>query len=227
MAGSVAAQTEIQRPPVITNDDGTTTVEQPPLETANLLKPDLVELVEHDPRLILDIRYATKNNFAKEQVYPEPRAFLQRSAAEALKRAHDRLQEQGYGIIVYDGYRPWAVTKKFWDITPQDKKEFVADPASGSRHNRGCAVDIALYDAKTSKPVEMPTDYDEFTERAYPSYSGGSEESRKHREILRTAMEAEGFKIYPSEWWHFDFQGWEKYPIMEISFDQAGAPRVK
>lgn len=227
MAGSVAAQAEFQRPPVIINDDGTTTVEQPPLEMGSLLAPDLVELKKHDPRLMLDIRYATNDNFAKEQVYPEARAFLQRPAADALKRAHDKLQAQGYGIIVYDGYRPWSVTKKFWDVTPQDKKEFVADPASGSRHNRGCAVDVSLYDVKTSQPVEMPTDYDEFTERAYPSYTGGSEESRKNREVLRAAMESEGFKVYPFEWWHFDFQGWEKYPIMDIGFDQVGAQRVK
>ncbi len=220
MAGSVAGETVVQRPPVITNDDGTTTVNQPPVETGDFLQPDLVELVKHDPRLILDIRYATSNNFAGEQVYPEARAFLQRPAADALKRAHDRLQAQGFGIIVYDGYRPWTVTKKFWDITPLAKKEFVADPATGSRHNRGCAVDIGLYDVKTSRPVEMPTDYDEFTERAYPTYSGGSEESRRHREILRAAMEQEGFQVYPSEWWHFDYPGWQKYPIMDIGFDR-------
>ncbi len=220
MSASMTSEAKVHRPPVVVNDDGTTTVNQPPVETGDFLKPDLVELVDHDPRYILDVRYATTNNFAGEQVYPEPRAFLQRPAAEALKRAHERVRAQGYGVIVYDAYRPWSVTKKFWDITPQDKKEFVADPASGSRHNRGCAVDISLYDLKTSKPVEMPTEYDEFTERAYPSYAGGSEESRKHREILRAAMEAEGFKVYPAEWWHFDFQGWERYPIMNLSFEE-------
>lgn len=227
MAGSASAQTDVIRPEVVTQDDGTTTVLQPPLEQGNMLKPDLVELDKFDPRVILDVRYATTNNFAKEQVYPEPRAFLQRPAAEAMKRAHDKLREQGYGLIVYDAYRPWSVTKKFWDITPQDKKEFVADPAIGSRHNRGCAVDVSLYDIKTSKPVEMPTDYDEFTERAYPTYSGGSEASRKHRDILRAAMESEGFKVYPAEWWHFDFKGFERYPIMDIGFDEVGAERRK
>ncbi len=220
MSVTFGAQADTATSEVVVRDDGTTTVERPPVETGEFLVSDLVEIVKVDPRVILDIRYATTSNFAGEKVYPEARAFLQRPAAEALKRAHDRLQAQGYGIIIYDAYRPWDVTKKFWDITSQDKKEFVADPARGSRHNRGCAVDVSLYDNKTSKPVAMPTDYDEFTDRAYPTYAGGTEESRKHRELLRNAMEAEGYKIYSSEWWHFDFQGFEKYRIMNLSFSE-------
>lgn len=218
MASTLIAQAETIPPAIVINDDGTTTVNQPPVETGEFYKPDLVDLARFDPRFILDIRYATTNNFTGEQMYPEARALLQRPAAEALKRAHDRLRVQGYGMIIYDAYRPWSVTKKFWDVTSQDKKEFVADPARGSRHNRGCAVDISLYDIKTSQPVAMPTDYDEFTERAYPTYAGGTEESRRHREILRAAMEAEGYKVYVSEWWHFDFPGFEKYRIMDLPF---------
>jgi len=222
-AAAVNAAAAVEQPPIIVNDDGTTTVNQPPRETGEFRRPDLVELVRFDPRLVLDIRYATTNNFTGEQVYPQARAFLQRPAAEALKRANDHLHAQGYGIAVYDGYRPWSVTKKFWDITPQEKKDFVADPASGSRHNRGCAVDITLVDLKTSQPVEMPTDYDEFTKRAYPTYSGGTEASRKHREILRAAMEAEDFLVYPYEWWHFDYKDFKKYPIMNLTFEEAAA----
>lgn len=220
MAGTLAAQADVTPTTVVMNDDGTTTVNHPPKETGDFYKTDLVDLARFDPRLILDIRYATVNNFTGEQMYAEALAFLQRPAAEALKRAHDRLLAQGYGMIIYDAYRPWGVTKRFWDVTPQDKKEFVADPARGSRHNRGCAVDVSLYDLKTSQPVAMPTDYDEFTERAYPNYAGGTEETRKHREILRAAMEAEGYKIYPSEWWHFDFPGFEKYRIMNLPFTE-------
>ena len=220
-AAASPAYADMQAPPVIVNDDGTTTVERPPVETGDYHQPDLVELNRFDPRLIMDIRYATPDNFARRQVYPSARAFLQRPAAEALKRAHDVLQAQGYGMIIYDGYRPWSVTKIFWDITPQSQKDFVADPARGSKHNRGCAVDLSLYDLKTSRPVEMPTDFDEFTERAYPTYSGGTEASRRHRQILRQAMESAGFKNYEYEWWHFDFPGYEKYRIMNVSFEEA------
>ncbi len=220
MVGSFAVRAGVTQPAIVVNDDGTTTVNAPPVETGEFYKSDLVDLAAFDPRVLLDIRYATTNNFTGEKVYSEGRAFLQRPAAEALKRAHDRLQAQGFGLIIYDAYRPWSVTKIFWDITSQDKKEFVADPARGSRHNRGCAVDISLYDVATSRPVAMPTEYDEFTERAYPTYPGGTDESRRHREILRGAMEAQGFKIYPSEWWHYDFPGFEKYRIMNLPFSE-------
>lgn len=220
MASSATAQAGQTPPPVVTNDDGTTTVNQPPVETGDFRAPDLVDLHRFDPRLVLDIRYATKDNFAKRQVYPEARAFLQRPAAEALKRVNDRLAGQGIGLIIYDGYRPWAVTKIFWDITPQESKDFVADPARGSRHNRGCAVDVGLVDLKTSKPLPMPSGYDEFTERAYPTYAGGTEESRRNRETLRAAMEAEGYQVYPYEWWHFDYPGWNKYRIMNVPFGE-------
>jgi D-alanyl-D-alanine dipeptidase len=132
-----------------------------------------VEIKALDPGIHLDIRYATANNFVGRPVYKEARAFLQRPAAEALVRAHRALAAQGYGIVVFDGYRPWSVTKLFWDVTPEDKKEFVADPSQGSRHNRGCAVDLSLYDLASGREVEMPSGYDEMTERAYPDYAGG------------------------------------------------------
>jgi zinc D-Ala-D-Ala dipeptidase len=122
---------------------------QPPPEPGTFLKPDLVELVKLDPTIKLDIRYATTNNFLGTPVYTQARAFLQRPAAEALLRAHRELHAQGYGLIIHDGYRPWYVTKIFWDATPDAKKIFVADPAAGSKHNRGCAVDLSLYDLKT------------------------------------------------------------------------------
>jgi len=193
---------------------------QPPAETGDFLKSDLVELIKLDPTIRLDVRYATTNNLFGTVFYSEPRAFMQRPAAEALVRANRKLESRGYGLLVHDAYRPWYVTKVFWDATPADKKLFVADPSKGSRHNRGCAVDITLYDLKTGKVVEMVSTYDETTDRAYPNYPGGTSLQRWHRDLLRSAMEAEGFTVYEAEWWHFDYNDWQKYPIQNIRFNQ-------
>jgi D-alanyl-D-alanine dipeptidase len=190
----------------------------PPKEQGTFLKADLVELVKLDPSLHLDIRYATANNFLGRPVYTEARAFLQRPAAESLIRANQKLHEQGYGLLIFDGYRPWAVTKIFWDATPADKKIFVADPKTGSRHNRGCAVDLSMFDLKTGKEVEMTGAYDEMTDRSSIKYTGGTEDQRKRRDMLRSAMESEGFAVYEPEWWHYDYKDWKQYPILNIPF---------
>ena len=194
--------------------------ELPPTEAGSFRKPELVELVKLDPTLHLDIRYATRNNFLGRPVYTEARAFLQRPAAEALARVNQALKRQGYGLLIFDGYRPWSVTKIFWDATPEDKKQFVADPQKGSRHNRGCAVDLSMVDLKTGKEVSMPSLYDEFTERAHVNYKCGSPESTRLRELLRAAMEAEGFAVYEPEWWHYDYKDWKEYPILNLSFSE-------
>lgn len=199
--------------------------DRPPVEPGTFRQPELVELKKIDPRIKLDIRYATNNNFVGRPVYDVARAFLQRPAAEALKRAHSRLRKQGYGLVVFDGYRPWSVTKLFWEITPDEKKQFVADPRKGSRHNRGCAVDVTLYDLKTGCEVAMPSAYDEMTERASPNYQGGTDEQRRRRDLLRAAMEAEGFAVYEFEWWHFDYKDWREYPILNLSFADLIAKR--
>lgn len=190
----------------------------PPKEEGAFRAPDLVEIRRLDPAIRLDVRYATKNNFVGRPVYKEARAFLQRPAAEALARVNRALRKKGYGIVVHDGYRPWAITKLFWDITPEDKKEFVADPSKGSRHNRGCAVDLSIFSLKTGRTVEMPSGYDEMTERSHINYQGGTEEQRRLRDMLREAMEAEGFQVYEPEWWHYDFKDWKEYPILNMSF---------
>ncbi len=192
---------------------------QPPRETGKL-KPDLVELVRLDPTLKLDIRYASTNNFMGTPFYDEARAFLQRPAAEALLRVNRKLKPLGYGLIIYDGYRPWYVTKMFWDATPADKKMYVADPQEGSHHNRGCAVDLNLYELKTGQEVQMPSGYDEMSPRSHADYAGGTVEERQRRDLLRREMESEGFRVYPYEWWHFDYKDWALYPIMNIGFDQ-------
>jgi D-alanyl-D-alanine dipeptidase len=193
--------------------------DQPPLEQGDFLKPDLVELVTLDPTIKLDIRYATTNNFLGTPVYTQARAFLQRPATEALLRANRELKAQGYGLIIHDGYRPWYVTKIFWDAVPTDKRIFVADPSAGSKHNRGCAVDLSLYDLKTGQEVEMPSGYDEMTERAYADYPGGTEQQRALRLLLRQAMEKQGFEVIPKEWWHFDYKDWKRYPILNVKFE--------
>ena len=192
----------------------------PPRESQELRTPELVDLTTLDPTIKLDIRYATTNNFLSTIFYSTPRAFLQRPAAEALTRAHRKLKKLGYGLLIHDAYRPWYVTRVFWDATPADKKIFVADPAKGSRHNRGAAVDLTLYDLKTGRPVEMVSTYDETTDRAYPDYPGGTSLQRWHRKLLRDEMESEGFTVYEAEWWHFDFMNWQQYPIMNLPFDR-------
>jgi D-alanyl-D-alanine dipeptidase len=196
----------------------------PPNETGDFLPTDLVELIKLDPAIKLDVRYATRNNLFNTVFYSQPRAFLQRAPAEALVRVNRKLKASGYGLLVHDGYRPWYVTKVFWDATPEDKKIFVADPAKGSRHNRGAAVDLSLYELKSGKPVEMVSTYDETTDRAYPNYPGGTSLQRWLRDLLRTAMEAEGFTVYEAEWWHFDYKDWQRYRIGNQRFEDLGRP---
>jgi len=199
----------------------------PPVEQGDFRPSDLVELAALDPTIHLDIRYATKNNFLGEPLYSEARAFLQRPAAEALLRAHHMLAAEGYGLLIHDGYRPWYVTKMFWDATPPDKHVFVADPGQGSRHNRGCAVDLTLYDLKTGKAVQMPSLYDEMSTRAYADYAGGTAEQRRLRALLRGAMEAQGFTVYPQEWWHFDYRDWQSYAVQNARFEDLGLPAAR
>lgn len=186
---------------------------------------ELVEVAELEPGIRLDVRYATTNNFMSSVFYDEPRVFLQSPAAEAVVRAHRALAPHGYGLLLHDGYRPWYVTKMFWDATPESQKLFVANPANGSRHNRGSAIDLNLYDLATGDPVEMVGGYDEFSPRSFPDYPGGTSRQRWLRELLRRAMEAQGFTVYEAEWWHFDHEDWRRYAIQNATFDQlAGQP---
>jgi CubicO group peptidase (beta-lactamase class C family)/D-alanyl-D-alanine dipeptidase len=194
----------------------------PPAETGK--RPsDLVDLASLDSTIRFDIRYATTNNFISTPMYQQARAFMQRPAAEALLRAHRALAREGLGLLIHDAYRPWYVTRMFWDATPDSAKVFVADPKQGSRHNRGAAVDLTLYDRRTGRPLEMVSGYDEFSGRAYPDYPGGTSLQRYNRELLRRAMEAEGFRVYDAEWWHFDYQDWRLFPIGNQTFDQIKA----
>jgi CubicO group peptidase (beta-lactamase class C family)/D-alanyl-D-alanine dipeptidase len=197
----------------------------PPPQRRGLLPADLVDATTLDPRIHLDVRYATTDNFMGERMYSSARAFLQRPVAQALARVQSALAAQGYGLLVHDGYRPWYVTKMFWDATPVAQHMFVADPSRGSRHNRGSSVDLSLYDLATGRPVEFVSGYDEFTARAYRDYPGGTSLQRWHRALLKRAMEAEGFRTNREEWWHFDWHDWARYPVLNIPFERLALRR--
>ncbi len=193
---------------------------KPPVEPPSKSAVDLVEPVQLDPRFRLDVRYATDRNFLGAPIYPTGRVYLQRPAAEALVRAQSRLRPLGFGLMLHDGYRPWRVTKLFFEAVPPDQRAFVADPSRGSRHNRGCAIDVSLFDLATGAPVACPSDYDAFTDSAAPTFRGGTAIQTWRRDILRAAMEAEGFYVNSREWWHFDYRDWMNYPILDVSFDE-------
>jgi CubicO group peptidase (beta-lactamase class C family)/D-alanyl-D-alanine dipeptidase len=192
----------------------------PPREEGTFREPELVDLASLDSTLRFDVRYATTNNFLGTVFYRQARAMLQRPAAEAVVRANRRLRERGYGLLIHDGYRPWAVTKVFYDATPDEYRWLVADPSRGSRHNRGAAIDLTLFDLATGAVVEMPGNYDEPSFRSMPDYPGGPARARWLRTMLRQAMEAEGFRVYDEEWWHFDHADWRHYPILNIPFEE-------
>ncbi|MFN3520677.1 MAG: M15 family metallopeptidase [Phenylobacterium sp.] len=191
----------------------------PPAEPAPRRPADLVDLTGVDPTIRLDIRYAGSDNFMGFALYERPAAYLQRPAAEALGRVARALAAQGYGLLVHDAYRPWFVTRMFWDATPEASRIFVADPARGSRHNRGCAVDLTLYDLATGQPVEMTGRYDEMSRRSFADYPGGTGRQRWLRDLLRREMEKEGFVVLPEEWWHFDYKDWADYGIGNQTFE--------
>ena len=194
----------------------------PPPQSDSLLRPDLLDLASLDTAIHFEIRYATANNFMGARMYASARALMQRPAAEALLRAQRALMAQGYGLLIHDAYRPWSVTWMFWEATPPAQRSFVANPARGSKHNRGCAVDLSMYELATGRPVVMPSGYDEFTQRAHPDYPGGTEGQRALRALLRRSMEVEGFTVDPGEWWHFDYRDWARYPVMNIPVETAG-----
>jgi CubicO group peptidase (beta-lactamase class C family)/D-alanyl-D-alanine dipeptidase len=231
----VAAEVEFLRREVGTKDGETFKIEPvkpidelragalaatPPREEGEFRESDLVDLTDFDETIRLDIRYATTNNFTGSVFYRQPRALMQRPAARAVARANARLRERGLGLLVHDAYRPWFVTRMFWDATPEELRNFVANPDNGSRHNRGCAVDLTLYDLATGEPVPMVAGYDEFSPRSFPLYPGGTARQRWHRELLRRTMEAEDFTVYEFEWWHFDHADWRRYRIGNVTFEQ-------
>ena len=191
----------------------------PPILDSLASHKKLVDLKKLDDEFQLDIRYASTNNFMRSKFYKNERAFFNMSAADRLIEAKNDLKELGYGIIIYDAYRPWFVTKMFWEGTPENLKHFVANPENGSSHNKGCAIDIGLYDIETGESIVMISGYDEFTERAYPNYMGGSKKQRDIRDMLIQVMERNDFTVYEYEWWHFNYNGSDS-GIMNYSFEE-------
>ena len=178
----------------------------------------LVDLVTLDPAFKLDIRYATANNFTGRILYPQARAFLRREAAQALLGALGELKAAGFGLLIFDGYRPFRITRLMWDVTPRSKRNYVANPKDGSRHNRGCAVDLSLYVLATGKPVTMPSDFDDFSARAHHDFMQAPAEAIANRTLLRDTMQAHGFYAMGNEWWHYDFKDWKQFPLLDVGF---------
>jgi D-alanyl-D-alanine dipeptidase len=178
----------------------------------------LVEIKKYIPGIVLDIRYATTNNFTHRQMYKQAKAFARLPVVLALKQVEANLKKQGLGLKIYDAYRPYTITVKFYE-TVHDTN-FVADPRKGSKHNRGCAVDLSIVDLKTGKELDMPTGFDSFSKKAASAYMDLPKAEITNRAILKTAMEAHGFREIPTEWWHFDFKGWSKYPLLDIPFTE-------
>ncbi len=174
---------------------------------------DLIEIIQISPGIRLDIRYATSRNFTGRAIYPSDRCFLQRKTAQRLHQVQCALEKKGLGLKVFDGYRPLSVQKIFWELVPNPS--YVADPAIGSKHNRGASVDLTLVDAR-GIDLPMPTEFDAFCEEAAHSYQGGSKEELLNRETLKQAMMSMGFLPYEKEWWHYDDPEWERYPILDI-----------
>jgi zinc D-Ala-D-Ala dipeptidase len=181
-------------------------------------KKELVDLETFIPGLVLDIRYATTNNFTTERIYNLAKAYARKPVAESLKRVQLELKKKGLGIKIFDAYRPYKATVKFYEVYRDTT--YVASPYRGSRHNRGCALDLTIIDLKTGQELPMPTEYDSFKKAAWPSTPVKDPVVRANRAMLIEIMERNGFKVNSSEWWHFDFKGWKNYEVLDIDFEE-------
>jgi D-alanyl-D-alanine dipeptidase len=181
----------------------------------------LIDLEKFVPGLVMDIRYATANNFTKEKIYNMARAYARKPVAEALKAVQEELKPQGLGVKMFDAYRPYKATVKFYEVYRDTT--YVASPYRGSRHNRGCALDLTLIDLKTGEELKMPTEYDSFKKEAWPSTPVSDPVIRKNRALLIAVMERHGFRVNGSEWWHYDFKGWKNFEVLDIDFEMLEA----
>jgi zinc D-Ala-D-Ala dipeptidase len=186
---------------------------------------ELIDLEKLIPTLVLDIRYATTNNFTGEKIYSIAKAYARKPVAESLKKIQADLKSQGLGIKIFDAYRPYKATVKFYEV--YGDTTYVASPYKGSRHNRGCALDLTLINLKTGKELKMPTGYDSFSKDAWPTTPVKDPEARKNRTLLISAMEKYGFRVNSSEWWHFDFIGWKKFEVLDIDFEELENKKPK
>jgi zinc D-Ala-D-Ala dipeptidase len=180
---------------------------------------ELIDLSRFIPGIVLDIRYATTDNFTGEMVYTLARAYARKPVAVALKKIQSELRKSGLGIKIYDAYRPYAATVRFFELMKGDTT-YVASPYKGSRHNRGCALDLTLIDIASGKELVMPTPYDAMETASWPSAPVNDPVIRGNRSKLIAVMESHGFKVYVTEWWHYDFVGWDKFAVMDINFEE-------
>jgi D-alanyl-D-alanine dipeptidase len=191
----------------------------PRLATAQPADTALVDLAALDPTLHFDIRYATADNFTGAAVYPVARALLRYEAAQALLAVQAELRREGLGLLIWDAYRPLSVQRAFWALVPDER--YVANPAKGSRHNRGAAVDLTLCDS-LGRPLPMPTAFDDFSRRAHRDATDWTPEQRRNSERLQAAMERHGFAGLPTEWWHYDLVGWRRYAVLDVPLEDVG-----
>ncbi|CAN5433789.1 hypothetical protein BH10BAC4_BH10BAC4_08950 [soil metagenome] len=179
---------------------------------------ELVDLEKFVPDMIMDIRYSTANNFTGKKIYNMAKAYARRPVAVALKKAQAEFKKHGVVVKMHDAYRPYAATVKFYE--EYHDTTYVASPYKGSRHNRGCALDMTIVDIKTGMELKMPTEYDSFSKDAWPTTPVKNPLIKKNRDLIISVMERNGFKVNASEWWHFDFVGWGKYEVMDINFEE-------
>jgi D-alanyl-D-alanine dipeptidase len=179
---------------------------------------ELVDLATLDAGFRFDLRYATPDNFTKTKLYPVAKAYLHRSAAEALVQVQRELAAQGLGLKIFDAYRPLSVQQKMWDLIRDER--YVSNPAlNAGRHTRGTAIDLTLVD-RDGREMPMPTAFDDFTERAHRDAPGTPADAARNSKLLETTMLKHGFLPYPFEWWHFDFRDWQKHPPLDVPLDQ-------
>ncbi|MBW4513117.1 MAG: M15 family metallopeptidase [Scytonematopsis contorta HA4267-MV1] len=193
------------------------TTRNKPNTTPIINNAKLVDIQSVNKNIVVDIRYATSNNFLKRKVYPEARCILRYRVAKKLAKVQEDLAKNQLGLKVYDCYRPLSVQKLMWQVKPDNR--FVANPAQGSRHNRGAAVDLTLVDSN-GKELEMPSEFDSFTPASHRNYSGGNIQALHNRQLLENAMQKHGFIGLSTEWWHFDASGWKDFPSLDVPFNQ-------
>lgn len=178
---------------------------------------EFVDVEKAVPGIIVDLRYATEDNVFGRKFYPSNQCFLHREVAKKLALVQTDLESQGFGLKIWDGFRPLAIQRELWEFKPDPR--YVADPAEGSRHNRGAAVDVTLVDGEGAE-LAMPTPYDTFGPEAHARYIKVTEEEAANRKLLQEVMTRHGFEILDTEWWHFDAAGWEAYPILDVTYEQ-------
>lgn len=210
------ADTEATSSPLVASHQPTKTLSAQPGKKVD--QAQLVDLHIINSGIRLDIRYATANNFLHRPLYKQPRCLLRAIVAEQLSQVQADLEAEGLGLKVYDCYRPLSVQKQMWKLVPDNR--FVANPANGSRHNRGSAVDVTLVD-RVGNELVMPTVFDDFTERAATDYNGASPLAKQNRQRLKDAMLKHGFTPIQTEWWHFDAANWAQFPVLDVPLEAA------